>query len=122
MKLKIVIAIFVVAALPACAWAQKPPKPTNADAQKVVRLISGDKAKAKAYCDISKLGEEIDQADQKKDTKKVTELSKKMDELSEKIGPEYVALMDGMQDVDQNSKLAQDISATLEQLDKLCGK
>ena len=112
MKLNIVIAAFVVAAIPLCAWAQKPPKPTNAEAQKVVKLISADKAKAQAYCEVSKLGEEMDQADQKKDTKKVAELSKKMDELSQKIGPEYVALMDGMQDVDPNTKLAQDISTT----------
>ena len=123
MKLKSIVAAFVIAAVPACAQAQKPAaKPTNADAQKVVTMIGADKAKTQTYCDMNKLGEQIDQADQKKDAKKVDELSKKMDDMSQKLGPEYVALMDGLQGVDPNSKQGQEISATLEGLDNLCGK
>ena len=109
--------------MPVCAQAQKPAaKATNADAQKVVKMISADKTKAQTYCDMNKLGEQIDQADQKKDTKKVDELSKKMDDMSQKLGPEYVALMDGMQGLDPNSKQGQEIGTTLEALDKLCAK
>jgi hypothetical protein len=74
------------------------------------------------YCDMNKLGEQIDQAEQKKDSKKVDELSKKMDDMSQKLGPEYIALADGMQDIDPNSKQGKDIGTTLEALDKLCGK
>jgi hypothetical protein len=123
MKLNSVVAAFVIAAVPVCAQAQKPAaKPTNADAQKVVKLISADKGKMQTYCDMNKLGEQIDQADQKKDAKKVDELSKKMDDMSQKLGPEYAALMDGLQGVDPSSKQGQEISATLESLDKLCGK
>ena len=123
MKLKSIVAAFVIAAVPVCAQAQKPAaKVTNADAQKVVKIISADKAKAQIYCDMNKLGEQIDQADQKKDTKKVDELSKKMDDMSQKLGPEYAALVDGMQGLDPNSKQGQEISTTLEALDKLCGE
>ena len=77
-------------------------------------MISADKAKTQTYCDMTKLGEQIDQADQKKDTKKVDELSKKMDDMTQKLGPEYVALMDGLQDMDPNSKDGKDIGAALE--------
>jgi len=122
MKLTTIAAAFVIAAVPICAQAQKPPKATKADAEKVVKLISADKTKTQAYCEINKLGEQIDQAEQKKDSKTSAALSQKMDELSQKIGPEYIALMDGMQDLDPNSKVAQDIGATMEELDKLCGK
>ncbi len=123
MKLKSIVVAFVIAAVPVCAQAQKPAaKVTNAGAQKVVKMISGDKAKTQTYCDMNKLGEQIDQADQKKDTKKVDELSKKMDDMSQKLGPEYAALIDGMQGLDPNSKQGQEISATLDALDKLCGK
>ena len=123
MKPKSIVVAFVIAAVPVCAQAQKPAaKVTNADAQKVVKLISADKAKVQIYCDMNKLGEQIDQADQKKDTKTVDELSKKMDDISQKLGPEYAALVDGMQNLDPNSKQGQEISATLETLDKLCGK
>jgi hypothetical protein len=45
-----------------------------------------------------------------------------MEELATKLGPEYVALMGELQDIDPNSKDAQDISLALEGLDKLCAK
>jgi hypothetical protein len=83
MNLKLIVAILVIAAVPMSAQAQKPSAAnvTKADAQKVVKMISGDKAKTQTYCDIAKLGEEIEQANEKKDTKKADELSQKMDEL-----------------------------------------
>ncbi|HEY1312135.1 MAG TPA: hypothetical protein VGF02_14405 [Pseudolabrys sp.] len=123
MKLKFIVAVIAIAAMPVCVQAQgKPPKASKADVQKVVAMITADKAKTKTYCDMTKLGEQIDAADQAKDTKKVDALSKQMDEMSQKLGPEYVALMDGLQDVDPNSKDGKDIAALLDGLDKQCGK
>ena len=122
MNLKSIVAALVIAALPLCAQAQRPMKVTKADAQKVVEIISADKAKTQTYCDMATLGEQIDQADQKKDTKKVDELSKKMDDMTKKLGPEYVALMEGLQDMDANSKAGKETGETLEGLDKLCAK
>ena len=72
MKLKLMLAAAVILALPLAAQAQK--KPTKADADKVVKLISADKAKTKTYCDLAKLGDEAQQADEKKDTKKAEEI------------------------------------------------
>jgi hypothetical protein len=122
MNLKLIVAVVAIAAVPVYAHAQKPQKPTKADAQRVVQLISGDKAKTQKYCDIASLGEQIEQATQKKDTKKADELSQKADEMSAQLGPEFVALMDGLQDMDPNSKDGKDIDAVLEGLDNLCGK
>jgi hypothetical protein len=122
MNLKSIVAALVIAALPLCAQAQKPMKVTKADAQKVVKIISADKAKTQIYCDMAKLGEQIEQADQKNDSKKVDELSAKMEEMSQKLGPEYIALMDGLQDMDANSPTGKDIAAALDGLDALCTK
>jgi hypothetical protein len=123
MNPKLIVAALLIAALPAYAQAQPSgKKPTKADAQKVVSIISADKAKAQAYCDMAKLGDQIAEAEEKKDTKKADELAKKMDDMSQKLGPEYIALMDGLQDMDPNSKTGQEISSTLEALDKLCAK
>jgi prephenate dehydratase len=123
-NLKLIVAIVAIAAMPVCAQAQKPgaAKATNADAQKVVKIISADKAKTQAYCDLGKLGEQIDQAEQKKDSKTADALSQKADALAQKIGPEYAALMDGLQDLDEKSKDGEAIGKTLEGLDKLCAK
>ena len=117
MKITPIVAAAVVLVLPLAAQAQK--KPTRADAEKVVKSISADKSKLKTYCDMAKLGDEAAEAEQKKDNKKLEELSNKMDAMSKQLGPEYVALMDGMQNL--NEKEAESIGAVLEPLDKQCG-
>jgi flagellar motility protein MotE (MotC chaperone) len=143
MHFKLIVAALAIAAVPALAQAQapnppkssKPTKPAKAApaapaapaskaaaAQKLVRTISTDKAKTQTYCDIGKLGDQIEEAEQKKDLKRIDDLNRKMDELATKLGPEYVALMGDLQDIDPSSKEAQDISSTLEGLDKLCAK
>jgi hypothetical protein len=110
--------------MPAHAQPKKPKTTpvTTTDAQKVVKIISGDKARTQTYCDIGKLGDQIEEAEQKKDMNKLDELNKKMDELATKLGPEYVALMNKLQDIDPNSKEALEIGSGFEALDKLCAK
>jgi len=60
MKLKLVAAISALA-IPALAHAGQSgpqptvPKPTKADAQNVVQIITSDKVKTQAYCDLTKL-------------------------------------------------------------------
>jgi hypothetical protein len=59
MKLKLVAAISALA-IPALAHAEQSrpqptvPKPTKADAQKVIQIITSDKVKTQAYCDLTK--------------------------------------------------------------------
>ena len=48
--------------------AEKAPKPTMADAQKLAQMISSDKVKLKAYCDMGKLQEQMEQAATRKRT------------------------------------------------------
>jgi hypothetical protein len=114
----------VTAAVPVYAQAQKPStaKVATADVQKVVTLISGDKAKTQTYCDIGKLNEQIEEADEKKDVKKTEELSQQIDALGKKLGPEYAALMDRLQQVDPESEDGKKIGLMFEPLDKLCAK
>ena len=135
--MKLIVAALVVAAMPMCAQAQSssPPKPSKpakaapaapvskvAAAQRVVKTISGDKTKTETYCDIGKLSQQIEEAEQKNDMKKIDELNKRIDELATKLGPEYVALMGQLEEVDPSSKEGQDISSALGGLDKLCAK
>ena len=51
----------------------------------------------------------------------VDELSQKLVALEEKLGPEYAALMDGLQDINPESKVGQEIESVLLGLDDLCG-
>ena len=48
------------------------------------------------------------------------DLSKKIDELNQKLGPEYLKLGQDLQDVDPNSQDGLELGRTLASLDKLC--
>jgi hypothetical protein len=53
---------------PTVAVAQQPDTAKlKADAQNVVSIIKGDKAKAQTYCQILNLGDELDDVDEQKD-------------------------------------------------------
>jgi hypothetical protein len=126
MNLKLAVFITVLAATPAFGQAQKgappanAPKPTMADVQKVVQTISGDKAKMQAYCDMSKLDQQMAKLDEKKDAKALESLGQKADDLGQKLGPEYATLMDGLGQVDENSPDAKAFGTALGALDKQC--
>ena len=122
MNLKSIATILVFATASVCAQAQQstPAKPTKEDAQKVFKVISSDKAKLQTFCDIAKLGDEMEKANEKRDSKKFEELSLKEDELVKKLGAEYATLIDGIQNVDPQTEDGQEISSTIQALDKLC--
>ena len=150
MKFNLFIVSLLVVAMAVCAQAQAPqpiqspqsPKATQAPkaskapkaakgsnettkvaaAQRVVKTISADKAKTQTYCDIGKLADQIQEADKKNDMKKIDELNLKMEELATKLGPDYVQLIGGLDDIDPDSKEAHDIGSALASLDKLCAK
>jgi hypothetical protein len=122
MKLKLVAAISALA-IPALAHAQQSgPQPTKADAQKVVQIITSDKVKTQAYCDLTKLEGQVKAADQKNDTKTLEALSKQARSLVDELGPEYFKLMDGLEKVDQQSSEAKEFMSILSELDKGCTK
>jgi ABC-type transporter Mla subunit MlaD len=128
MTLRLVAVITALVALPVLAQAQQggppsnAPKPTTAEVQKVVQIITNDKAKTQAYCDLNKLYDQMQTADQNNDSKAVETLGKQADALSGKLGPEYNNMMDGLDQVDPNSKEGKDLAGILSKLDDLCSK
>ena len=137
MNFKMIVVLLGVAVVPVCVQAQAPNLPKASKAAKptkaaprapvttvaaAVKTISGDKAKTQIYCDIGKLGSQIEDAEQKKDMNKIDELNKKMGEMATKLGPEYVALLTRLEEIDPDSQEALEIGSALETLDKLCAK
>ena len=120
------LAVAILALLVAPAFGQQRgaptnvPKPTKADAEKVAQIISSDKAKLQAYCDSKKLYDRIGAAYKKNDTKTADALNKQADALVSKIGPEYSKLMDGLEQIDQNSSEGKQFTPIFAGLDKLC--
>ena len=117
----VIVAVLLICAAPAYAQGQQPDAAKlKADAQKVVSLISGDKAKTQAYCQINDLDDQIGEAEQQKDRKKAGALVEKMNQLEKQLGPEYLALVDATQDVDPISKEGQEIESLFDKLAKSC--
>jgi hypothetical protein len=124
MNMKFVTAIALFVAAPAFAQAQESgnaPKPTKADVQKLVQSIQADKAKAQQYCAMMKLYDQAAEADEKKDNKKVEDLTKQADDAGKTLGPDYQKVMEGLQQIDPTSPEGKELSAALDPLDNSCG-
>ena len=118
---RLLIGLLLVLTAPLCAQAEQPDMAKlKADAQKVVSVIRGDKAKSQTYCQINSLGGEIDLAAQARDEQKADTLTKKINDLEKQLGPEYTALFDALNSADQHSKDFLDIMSLFENLDKSC--
>ena len=70
---------------------------------------------------MARLGHQMEQANETGDSRKFDALFNRTYELGKKLGPEYAALVDGLQDIDPQSEVGQEISSTLDALDNLCG-
>ena len=126
MKLKLVAAISALA-IPALAHAQqggppKVPKPTKTDVQNVVQIVTTDKVKTQAYCDLTKLYNQIEAAEQKEDSDTIQTLTKQADGLVANLGPEYLKVIEGLDQVDLTSSEGKEFMSILSGLDKLCTK
>jgi hypothetical protein len=85
------------------------------------KVISGDKAKTQTYCEIQELGEQMERAYEKRNLKLVDELLQKIETMEKTLGPEYVALMEGLDLVDpEKDKLGAEIMSVFDPLDRLC--
>jgi hypothetical protein len=112
---KIYVSVLLIA-VPAYAQAQTRSTPKVGDAQKVVTIIRGDKAKIQAYCDIQKLALQIEEASKKT----VNELYQVIKTLEETLGPEYVAWTNGLPDIARDDQLAAEFVRAITALDRLC--
>jgi hypothetical protein len=63
---------------------------------------------------------QIAEADRRNDTNTLQVLIKQADDLAEKIGPEYVTMLEGLSQIEENSSDGVQIVAALDSLDKLC--
>jgi hypothetical protein len=122
MNLKAIVAILLVVAVPVYAQAQSPnaPKVNKGDAEKVVTIIRGDKAKTQTYCNMQKLALQIEEAHKKKDGKTISESYQKIETLEKTLGPEYLALIGGLQDIAKDEELEAEFLSAVAALDRLC--
>ena len=117
----LIVAILIISNMSLSALGQQPEAAKlKADAQKVVSIISGDKAKIQAHCEIANLGQQMVGAALEKDEKKADALMQRAVELEKVLGPEYTAFFDAFSEADPNSKDVRDILSTFAMLEQSC--
>jgi hypothetical protein len=118
----LILAILAICTMPAYAQGEQPnTAKLKADAENMVKIITGDKLKIQTYCEILDLHDQIDDANLNQDKTKATELSEQVDELEKKLGPEFSTLADDLKDIDPTSQDGREIGSIIDKLDQLCG-
>jgi hypothetical protein len=117
----LLIVAILIGILPLYAQGQQPnAAELKALAESVVKIIGGDKAKIRTYCQINSLSNSMLDAIQEKNNEKAEKLFLRINELEQQLGSEYHALFNALYDSDPNSKDTQEIFSMLDSLDESC--
>ena len=117
----LIVAILLISTAPLYAQRQQQNvAKLKEDARNVVGTIANDKAKTQTYCQILDLARQLERAVQEKDRKKLKTLAEKIGQLQKQLGPEFVALMNGLMHIDRRSPDSQEIALIMESLDQSC--
>jgi CII-binding regulator of phage lambda lysogenization HflD len=112
----LIAAILVISTAPLYAQRQQQDvAKLKADARNIVGAIANDKAKTQTYCQILDLARQLE-----RDRKKAKTLSEKIDQLQKQLGPEFVALMNGLAHIDPRSPDGREVALIIESLDQSC--
>ena len=125
MYLKALMSVSIFAGTTVVAVAQdeptnQTPKLTLADVQHLAELISSDKSKLRAYCELGKLHDETQQALEENDAKAIDALTAKTDAFEQQLGPGYDKVLDGLDQIDFSSAEGQQLAAVLKTLQEKC--
>ena len=117
------VSIFSATTL-ACVAQDEPtnqsPKPTLGDVQHLAEMISSDKSKLRAYCELGKLHDETQQAVEENDADAIAALTAKIDSFEQQLGPEYDKVLDGLDQIDLSSDEGQQIADVFKTLQEKC--
>jgi hypothetical protein len=92
----------------------------KSDARNAVGIIGADRGKTHTYCQIvDLLGRQLG-LDQKKDKKEIKALSQRVDQLQQKLGPEFVVLENILADIDLKSPDGREIALIIQSLNQSC--
>jgi hypothetical protein len=100
--------------------ADQTPKPTLTDVQHLAEIISSEKSKLRAYCELGKLHDETRQAVEYNDANAIAGVTAKTDAFEQQIGPEYDKILDGFGHIDFSSDEGQEIAAAFYTLQQKC--
>jgi hypothetical protein len=125
MLLKTVIGVAIFAGTTVAAVGQEEPtnqtpKPTLENVQQLAEMISSDKSKLRAYCELGKLHDETRQAVEYDDANAIAAVAAKTNSFEQQLGPEYDKVLDGLDQIDFSSDEGQRIASAFYILQEKC--
>ena len=125
MYLKALTAIAIFSITTVASFAQDGPdnqasKPTLTGVQHLAEVITGDKSKIRAYCELGGIHDQMEQALDNQDAKAIDALIAKADALEQQLGPEYDKVIDGLERIDLNTAEGQEIADVFKALQEKC--
>jgi hypothetical protein len=123
LKSLIGVAVFIATAVAAVGQEEatnETPEPTLADVQHLAEIISSDKSKLRAYCELGKLHDETRQAVEYNDTNAIAAVIVKTNAFERQLGPKYDKVLNGLDQIDFSSDDGQQIATTLYTLQQKC--
>jgi hypothetical protein len=123
LKALIGVAVFIATAVAAVGQEEatnETPEPTLADVQHLAEIISSDKSKLRAYCELGKLHDETRQAVEYNDTNAIAAVIVKTNAFERQLGPKYDKVLNGLDQIDFSSDDGQQIATTLYTLQQKC--
>src|SRR5262249_5950614 len=125
MHLRTLTAIAILSITTVAAFAQDErnngaPKPTLSGVQHVADVITGDKAKLRAYCELGGIHDQLRQALDSQDAKAIDALIAKADAFEQQLGTEYDKVIEGLELIDLSSAEGQEIADVFNALQEKC--
>jgi len=96
------------------------PRATLADVQHLARVITRDKSKIRAYCELGGIHDQMQQALDNQDAKAIDALIAKADALEQQLGPEYDKVIEGLELINLSSAEGQEIADVFKSLQEKC--
>jgi hypothetical protein len=96
------------------------PRPTIEEAEKLVQAISGDKVRLKAYCDLSKLQDPMEKAEEANDTKAIDALLAEADALEQSLGQDFEKVSSGLNQIEPSSAEGRRFASVFAPLQEQC--
>jgi hypothetical protein len=116
LKALIGVAVFIATAVAAVGQEEatnETPEPTLADVQHLAEIISSDKSKLRAYCELGKLHDETRQAVEYNDTNAIAAVIAKTNAFERQLGPKYDKVLNGLDQIDFSSDDGQQIATCI---------
>jgi hypothetical protein len=83
-------------------------------------VITGDKSKIRAYCDLGGIHDQLRQALDNQDGKAIDAMVAKADALEQKLGPDYDKVINRLEMIDLSSTEGQEIAEVFRALQERC--